>query len=274
MALAKQAMKAQAKLKVMAWGESGAGKSRFALSFPGPLVADLEKSTTLYAGEFDFLVAEPTPLYTPARLVMALVDELEKGEYPQVQTLVIDPFTDFQDDLEKLLIADLAKRGTNLDSLNGLKKAQAYSQVNEGFRERLDRLLRLPLHVIFVTRAKNIWAPVEGKMQPVGKTYDAKEIVESLCDVVLQIQKGGKAAVRKSRLGDLPEEIASPNYWMLLQALEASRLHDKPIVFSDQELKQIHALEMAEAYGSEALPFEPAPERPKPRPAAGQRAGA
>ena len=42
----------------MVWGESGSGKSRFALSSPNPIVVDLEGSTRLYANQFDFYKAE------------------------------------------------------------------------------------------------------------------------------------------------------------------------------------------------------------------------
>ena len=52
--LAKKATLEDAKLKIMVWGESGCGKSRFALSAPAPIVVDLEGSTRLYANEFDF----------------------------------------------------------------------------------------------------------------------------------------------------------------------------------------------------------------------------
>ena len=45
MALAKKATLDDVNLKIMIWGESGSGKSRFSLSAPSPLVIDLEGST-------------------------------------------------------------------------------------------------------------------------------------------------------------------------------------------------------------------------------------
>ena len=47
--LAKKATLDDVNLKIMVWGESGSGKSRFALSAPNPIVIDLEGSTRLYA---------------------------------------------------------------------------------------------------------------------------------------------------------------------------------------------------------------------------------
>ena len=54
MGLAKKATLDDVNLKIMVWGESGSGKSRFALSSPSPIVIDLEGSTRLYAEQFDF----------------------------------------------------------------------------------------------------------------------------------------------------------------------------------------------------------------------------
>ena len=58
MGLAKKATLDDVNLKIMVWGESGSGKSRFALSSPNPIVIDLEGSTRLYAEQFDFYKAE------------------------------------------------------------------------------------------------------------------------------------------------------------------------------------------------------------------------
>ena len=58
MGLAKKATLDDVNLKIMVWGESGSGKSRFALSSPSPIVIDLEGSTRLYAEQFDFYKAE------------------------------------------------------------------------------------------------------------------------------------------------------------------------------------------------------------------------
>ena len=56
--LAKKATLDDVNLKIMVWGESGSGKSRFALSAPSPIAIDLEGSTRLYADQFDFYKAE------------------------------------------------------------------------------------------------------------------------------------------------------------------------------------------------------------------------
>lgn len=228
MAIAKKATKADTFLKVMCWGDPGAGKSRLGLSFPSPLVIDLERGTRLYADQFDFLVAEPTLSLPTHGLVKQVVDELEAGEYPGVQTLVIDPITDYLDALEATLIKLEESRGVNLASLKGPQKAQVYARIKDGIRDRLNKLLQLPVHIVFVARAKNQWAQEDGKMQVVGRTADANEIVDYLCDIVIHLQKGGHGVVKKSRLAELPDTIKAVTYADIDRALTAPKPEAEP----------------------------------------------
>ena len=82
MALAKKATLDDVNLKIMVWGESGSGKSRFALSSPNPLVVDLEGSTRLYASQFDFYKAEVNKTdnraSNPATLTVNIIEEILK----------------------------------------------------------------------------------------------------------------------------------------------------------------------------------------------------
>lgn len=90
----------------MIWGESGSGKSRFALSAPSPIVVDLEGSTRLYADEFDFWKAEvdKTNLLAsnPATLTVNLIKEILEGQYSDRKTLIVDPLTDLLDCIEDI----------------------------------------------------------------------------------------------------------------------------------------------------------------------------
>ena len=60
-----------------------------------------------------------------------------------------------------------------------------------------------------------MWDTKDGKMQPVGLTYDALDIVEYLMDIVIQLEKSGdetKAIVKKSRIGNLPKILDVKDY--------------------------------------------------------------
>lgn len=102
--LAKKATLEDVNLKIMVWGESGSGKSRFALSSPNPIVVDLEGSTRLYANQFDFYKAEVNKTdnraSNPATLTVNLIEEILEGKYPDRKTLIIDPVTDLLDCIE------------------------------------------------------------------------------------------------------------------------------------------------------------------------------
>lgn len=218
MAIAKKATKYDTFLKIMAWGEPGAGKTRLALSFPSPLVIDLERGSRLYAEEFDFLVAEPEPNLPGIKLVKAVVDEVSRGEYPDVRTLIIDPITDYLDQLEWEFAKLKESKGISLDSMKAPQKAGYYAEQKDFMRQRLDAILRLPMNIVFNARAKNNW---EGS-QVNGKKADASEIVEYLCDIVLHIEKGGTAQAKKSRIKDLPSTIRAVTFTDIEAALNAS----------------------------------------------------
>lgn len=231
MALAKKAVLDDVNLKIMVWGESGSGKSRFALSAPSPLVVDLEGSTRLYAGEFDFWKAEIDKnnqhACNSAALTKNLIKEILEGEYPDRKTLIIDPVTDLLDCIEEICSREYEKTiGKKVDALNAVQKTKWYAYRREISRKILNQLKDVPMNLILVARAKNVWDTKEGKMQPVGLTYDALEIVEYLMDIVIQLERNEdetKAIVKKSRLGNLPKILDVKNFDSIKQALESKQ---------------------------------------------------
>lgn len=225
--LAKKATLEDVNLKVMVWGESGSGKSRFALSAPNPIVIDLEGSTRLYANEFDFWKAEidknNQQAINSAALTKNLIAEILAGNYPDRKTLVIDPVTDLLDCIEEICSREYEKKiGKKVDSLNAVQKTKWYAYRRDTSRTMLNQLKDVPMNLVLVARAKNVWDTKDGKMQPVGLTYDALEITEYLMDIVIQLEKNGdetRAIVKKSRLGNLPKVLEVKNFNSILDAL-------------------------------------------------------
>jgi hypothetical protein len=229
--LAKKATLEDVNLKIMIWGESGSGKSRFLLSAPSPLVIDLEGSTRLYADEFDFYKAEvdkTNPLASnPATLTVNLIKEILEGQYLDRKTLIIDPLTDLLDCIEDVSAKKYEEMiGKKVGELNQLQKTKWYAYRREMARTVLNQLKDVPMNLILVARAKNVWDTKDGKMQPVGLTYDALDIVEYLMDIVIQLEKNGeetRAIVKKSRLGNLPKILDVKNFDSIGQALKSSK---------------------------------------------------
>ena len=231
MALAKKATLDDVNLKIMIWGESGSGKSRFSLSAPAPLVIDLEGSTRLYSDEFDFWKAEidknnPKAINSAA-LTKNLIIEILEGQYPDRKTLIVDPVTDLLDCLEDISAKKYEEIvGKKVDQLNQLQKTKWYAYRRESARAMLNQLKDVPMNLILVARAKAVWDTKDGKMQPVGITYDALDIVEYLMDVVIQLENNGddtRAIVKKSRIGNLPKILDVKNYDSIRQALESNK---------------------------------------------------
>ena len=236
MGLAKKATLDDVNLKVMIWGESGSGKSRFSLSAPNPIVVDLEGSTRLYASEFDFYKAEidknNPKANNAAVLTMSLIEEILKGEYPEQKTLIIDPVTDLLDCIEDISARKYEQMiGKKVGDLNQLQKTKWYAYRREASRTVLNQLKDIPMNLILVARAKNMWDTKDGKMQPVGLTYDALDIVEYLMDIVIQLEKNGdetRAIVKKSRIGNLPKILEVKDFSSITNALTSSKkLADK-----------------------------------------------
>ena len=228
--LAKKATLEDANLKIMIWGESGSGKSRFSLSAPNPLVVDLEGSTRLYAEQFDFYKAEVDKKNTlannPATLTVNLIKEILEGQYPDRKTLIIDPLTDLLDCIEDCSARKYEEMiGRKVTDLNAVQKTKWYAYRREMARNVLNQLKDVPMNLILVARAKNVWDVKDGKMQPVGLTYDALDIVEYLMDIVIQLEKNGdetRAIVKKSRIGNLPKILEVKNYSSIENALKNS----------------------------------------------------
>lgn len=226
--LAKKATLEDVNLKVMVWGESGSGKSRFALSAPNPIVIDLEGSTRLYANEFDFWKAEIDKTNpqagNPGSLTINLLKEILEGKYPDRKTLIVDPVTDLLDCIEDVSAKKYEEMiGKKVTELNAVQKTKWYAYRRETARNILNQLKDIPMNLILVARAKNLWDTKDGKMQPVGLTYDALDIVEYLMDIVIQLEKNGdetRAIVKKSRLGNLPKILDVKNFNSIGQALE------------------------------------------------------
>lgn len=229
MAIAKKSELKDARLKILIWGSPGSGKSRFALSAPKPLVIDLEGGTRLYSNEYNFYIAEvDTGSENTANcctLAYSIADEIIAGEYPDVETLIIDPVTDLLEALERYSARNYEKIiGKDVMELNAIQKTKWYAYRRDKARAVLDKLKNLPVNLILVARSKLQWGNgSDGKMIATGETYDALPIVESLMDVVINLKKDGNekysAEVKKSRIGNLPRILEINDYNSIVSAL-------------------------------------------------------
>ena len=247
MPLAEKATINNSYVKVLVWGEPGCGKSRFALSAPAPIVVDLEDSTGLYAEEFDFYKAKVNPnnilSNNAATLVKNIINEINNNEYPDRKTLVVDPVTDLLDCIESFCVTEYQKQiNKKITELNAVQKTKWYTYRRETSRKILDKLKNISMNLILVARSKILWDTVDGKTQPVGQTYDCLEIVESLMDIVINLEKtteGTVAKVKKSRLANLPDILPVQNFSSIYKAIEDTKASSKHHDIEKEEFEKV-----------------------------------
>lgn len=219
--LAKKANGNNGNLKILMFGGPGTKKTLTALTFPKPLVLDLEKSTSHYSNidYLDFYRIEidstDKELKNPITALRSLVTEFNQGIYNnEVETLIIDPVTDLFDYYEMILVNDFEndlRKSTSkknaISELSAVEKTKWYAFRKRKFKALIKTILDLPVNVVFIARHKNVWGSKGGVTMPIGETYDGHDLLEYLVDATLHLQKNEKNEIikfwDKSRLGNL-----------------------------------------------------------------------
>lgn len=194
----------QTKPKFMISGESGVGKTFFALDFPKPYLIDteggavreqyqekLKKAKGVYFGkeegsqDFDAVIAEIRELCTT------------KHEY---KTLIIDSFT-------YLYMLEAAEAEAKGGSDFGRDKKMA----NIPTRQLISVLEKCDLNIILVCHTKTKWERRGKDIIDAGSTFDGYDKLEYILDLWVELQKGGKTfLVKKSRIQNLIQGDSYP----------------------------------------------------------------
>ncbi len=192
------------KPKFLISGESGVGKTFFALDFPKPYIIDtesgatraqyqekLKKSGGVYFGkdegsqDFETIIQEVKTLVT------------EKHDY---KTLIIDSFSYIY-----LLEAAIAEQEIGSDFGKDKKAAQKPTKQLIRWLDKLD------MNVILICHSKAKWARKGKEVFQDGTTFDGWDKLEYILDLWIEIQKDGKTfMIRKSRIESLPQGISMP----------------------------------------------------------------
>lgn len=189
------------KLKILVFGASGSGKTRFGLTFPRVAVVDTENGTDLYAGRDGVAEFQVLRVKTLTELEKA-IDFINKDGGKTIGTLFLDSMTVFYDVLLDSVRRSLAR-----------KKNVAVDDVDLGYKERASvnmrmkgiyaRLTNLPVHVVVTAREADLYSTEGGNLQKIGTKPDLDKAVMYMFDFVLQMKPDHSATIVKSRGSEL-----------------------------------------------------------------------
>lgn len=252
--LAKKANVKDNKIKVLMFGGPGTKKSLTALTFPKPLVLDLEKSTAHY-GAINFIDfyrlevdSRDKNIKNPIVALTNLINEINAGVYNDiVETLIIDPVTDLLDYYEIMLIKEYeiqlqksTSRKNSISELNAIEKTKWYAFRKRKFKTLIQSILNINLNVVFIARHKLVWGNKNGQNMPIDETYDGHELLEYLVDVTCHCIKHNDDSInmtfKKSRLGNF-NNYDIEVYDDMIDAIESEGKAQK--YFSDRATKKL-----------------------------------
>jgi len=181
------------RLKMLMFGEAGAGKTTCSIQFPKPYIIDTEKGAE--NDQYIKKIQERGGAYWSCNDFDEIMNEVrslltEKHEYC---TVIIDPVTTIHDSL-------LDKKEQEVGSDFG----RHYGAAKKEFKRLCNLLVRLDMNVVLTSHHKNLYGT--GTMQVSGKTFDGPKGLDYLFDLVLEIQVRGSerwANVHKSRFENI-----------------------------------------------------------------------
>lgn len=192
------------KPKFMISGDSGVGKTFFALDFCKPILVDVEQGATRpqyqeklkKAGGMYFGREEGSNSFQE---VIKLVKELTTKKH-EFKTLIIDSFS-------HLYLTEAA----DAESRVGNDFGRDAKEANKPTRQLISALEKLDLTVILTAHSKDKWERKGKDIINVGSTFDGYPKLEFILDLWIQINTGGKTfVVKKSRIDSLPQGDSFP----------------------------------------------------------------
>lgn len=229
-----------AKPKFLISGESGVGKTFFALDFPRPYLIDTEAGATRpqyqeklkKAGGVYFGKEEGSQDFAT---ILEEVKQLATTKH-DFKTLIIDSFSYLY-----MIEASIAEQTVGSDFGRDKKEAQKPTKQLIRWIEKLD------MTVIFICHSKAKWGRKGKEVYQDGTTFDGWDKMEYVLDLWIEIMKGGKTfMIRKSRIESLPQDSSMP-----LSYTKFADVYGKDIIESDakpadmatsEQLKKIHEL--------------------------------
>ncbi len=210
------------KPKFLISGESGVGKTFFALEFPRPYLIDTESGAT--RPQYQEKLKKANGVYfgknEGAQDFNAIIEEVKelattKHDY---KTLIIDSFS-------YIYLLEAAEAELNVGSDFGRDKKEA----NKPTRQLIRWLDKLDMTVIIVCHSRARWARKGKDIYQDGTTFDGYDKLEYILDLWIEILQGGKTfIVRKSRIDSLPQGQSMPLLYEKFAEVYGKDIIEKP----------------------------------------------
>lgn len=220
------------KPKFMISGESGVGKTFFALDFKKPVLCDCEGGATRSqyqdklkkAGGMYFGKEQGSQSFQD---VISLIRDLTTQKH-EFKTLIIDSFS-------YLYMLEAAEAELKGGSDFGRDKKMA----NIPTRQLMSSLEKIDMTVILITHSKDKWERKGKDIINVGTTFDGWDKMEFTLDLWVELNKGGKTfTVKKSRIQSLPQGDSFPLSYDRFAELYGKEILEKqsvPVILSTPE---------------------------------------
>jgi len=191
-------------LKILLFGDSGVGKTFFALqSTPGRiLVFDAESGTDLYEGregfDFDYWVDDEGLKTASIRELNKCIDYLESPEGRQkYETFVIDPISDIWENLQAQRMdykEQMAIKKGKKDEFTNETEIEAFNQkdwadLKKLYKSLMLRLKNLPQNIILIAKEKEVSeVKPNGEVVRTGEyTFDAEKGTKYAVDFIVRL---------------------------------------------------------------------------------------
>lgn len=223
-----KAEKMEKRLKLLLWGDSGAGKTTLALQFPNPVVIDLEGGTDHYGEAYKFDVLKTST----ADQVMESINWLQEKNH-SYRTLVIDPITIYWDSLQKkwsdiLLKHNKKSKGYKFEYYD--MQVKDWQAVKGEFKELIRKLIMLDMNIIVTARQKTKYADGE-MMKAIGETFDGEKSLPYLFDTIVRLYRDEKGKYIgeniKDRTNNLPVGAFKCSYKLFQDSFGKAALQRK-----------------------------------------------
>lgn len=220
------------KPKMLISGESGVGKTFFALDFPMPYFFDTEQGAT--REQYQQKLKKANGVYfgkeegsQDFKSVIEETKQLCTTSHPY-RTAIYDSFTYLY-----MLEAAIAEADKGSDFGRDKKMA------NIPTRQLMSQLEKLDMNIILICHSKQKWERKGKDIIDAGSTFDGYDKLEYILDLWIEIPKGGKTfIVRKSRINSLRQGDSYPLSYEKFAELYGKEVIEKqsvPLVLATPE---------------------------------------